>query len=91
MVLSILAERNENLTMRFEIIGPISHIETIAVGRAIRVLPLLQKRYGKGFWRKMKGVATIRLSNGRIRLAELHWYGAHGIGKKEIKRKMYLD
>jgi len=77
--------------MRFEIVGNISEIETIAVGRAIRILPLLRKRYGEGRWRKMKGVANVRLSSGRIRLAELHWYEAHGIGRKEIKRKKYLD
>jgi hypothetical protein len=47
--------------------------------------------YGKGFWKKMKGIALIRLRNGRTRLAELHWYEAHGIGKKEFKRKTYLD
>jgi hypothetical protein len=77
--------------MHFEIIGMITDIETIAVGKAIRILPLLQKRYGKGRWRKRKGVANIRLNDGRIRMAELHWYEAHGIGRKEMKRKRYLD
>ncbi|MGH9958639.1 MAG: hypothetical protein ACREBC_16170 [Pyrinomonadaceae bacterium] len=77
--------------MHFEIIGTITDIETIAVGKAIRILPLLQKRYGKGRWRKRKGLANIRLPNGTIRIAELHWYEAHGIGRKEIKRKRYLD
>ncbi len=77
--------------MRFEIIGPISHIETIAVGRAIRVLPLLQKRYGKGRWRKLKGIANVRLNDGTIRLAEVHWFEAHGIGKKKMRIKYYLD
>ena len=57
----------------------------------IRDLPRLRRLYGKGYWRKMKGSARIRLRNGRIRLAELHWYEAHGIGKKELKRKRYLD
>jgi hypothetical protein len=51
----------------------------------------LQKMYGKGRWRKMKGTALVRLRSGRVRLAEIHWYEAHGIGKKEIKRKRYLD
>ena len=46
---------------------------------------------GAGRWRKLKGVATIRLANDRIRVADLHWYEAHGIGRKEIKRKRYLD
>ena len=77
--------------MNFEIISDISQIETIAVGRSIRDLYRLKKTYGSGRWRKLKGIATIRLANGRIRLAELHWYEAHGIGKREIKRKRYLD
>jgi hypothetical protein len=75
----------------FEVIGEISEIELIAVGRSIRELPRLRKQYGTGRWRKLKGVAMIRLRNGRVRRAELHWYEAHGIGRKEIKRKRYLD
>ena len=77
--------------MRFEIISDITEIETIATGASIRDLARLRKCYGEGRWRKLKGVATIRLSNGRIRLAEIHWYEAHGIGQKEFKRKRYLD
>ena len=77
--------------MSFEIIGEITDIETIAVGSNIRDVQRLQKHYGKGRWRKRKGIARIRLADERIRLAELHWYEAHGIGKKEIKRKRYLD
>jgi hypothetical protein len=77
--------------MGFEIIGEITDVETIAVGKAIRELKRLQKQYGKGRWRKMKGVALVRLASGRIRQAEVHWYEAHGIGKKEMKRKRYLD
>ena len=77
--------------MNFEIISEISQVEIIAVGSSIRDLPRLNKTYGSGRWRKLKGVATIRLTNGSIRLAELHWYEAHGIGKLEIKRKCYLD
>ena len=77
--------------MIFEIIDEISDVEIIAIGREIRDLPRLQKIYGKGRWRKLKGTARIKLKNGNIRLAELHWYEAHGIGKKEIKRKRYLD
>ena len=75
----------------FDIVSEISEIETIAVGSAIRDLIRLQKYYGRGRWRKMKGIALLRLSNGMIRKAELHWYEAHGIGKKEYKRKRYLD
>ena len=77
--------------MDFELVGEITDIETIAAGRGIRVLPRLRRLYGTGYWRKMKGNARIRLRSGRIRLAELHWYEAHGIGKKEFKRKRYLD
>ena len=77
--------------MNFEILGEITVVETIAAGAGIRDIKRLRKNYGKGRWRKMKGVARVRLENGRVRLAELHWYEAHGIGKKEIKRKLYLD
>jgi hypothetical protein len=66
-------------------------VEVIATGGAIRELSRLSRLYGRGRWRKMKGVARVRLHNGDVRLAELHWYEAHGIGKKEIKRKRYLD
>ena len=77
--------------MDFELVGDVADIETIAAGRGIRDLLRLRRLYGKGYWRKMKGSARIRLRNGRIRLAEIHWYEAHGIGKKEFKRKGYLD
>ena len=77
--------------MDFEILGEITVPETIASGRGIRDLRRLHKAYGKGRWRKMKGSARIRLRNGDVRLAELHWYEAHGIGKREVKRKRYLD
>jgi hypothetical protein len=77
--------------MHFEIIGDITDIEPIAVGRAIREVTRLRKQYGRGRWRKLKGIALIRLANGRLRRAELHWYEAHGIGKREIKRKRYMD
>ena len=77
--------------MDFEIISEITDVETIAIGKAIRELPRLRKQYGQSRWRKLKGVASIRLPGGRIRRAELHWYEAHGIGRKELKRKRYLD
>jgi len=77
--------------MHFDILGEVGEIEIIAVGSRIRDRDRLQKLYGKGNWRKMKGVALIRLRSGRVRKAELHWYEAHGIGKKEFKRKRYLD
>jgi len=77
--------------MDFEVLGELSDIETIAAGLAIRDLQRLRRLYGRGRWRKMKGVARIRLPDGAIRVAELHWYEAHGIGKKELKAKRYLD
>ena len=77
--------------MHFEIIGAISESEPIAVNRSIRILALLQKRYGRGRWRKLKGVANVRLNDGTIRLAEVHWFEAHGIGKKKMRIKRYLD
>ena len=77
--------------MDFEVLGPITEVETIARGPGIRELPRLHRTYGRGRWRKLKGVARIRLANGSIHRAELHWYEAHGIGKKELKRKRYLD
>jgi hypothetical protein len=78
--------------MDFEIISEISDIETIATGRGIRYRKRLQKEYGKGRWRKLKGVAQVRLIDETIRLVEIHWYEAHGIGKKEFKLKLpFLD
>jgi hypothetical protein len=77
--------------MSFEIVGEISQIETIAVGRRIRELPRLRRQYGTGRWRKLKGVAVVRLRSGAVRRAEVHWYEAHGIGRKEVKRKRYVD
>jgi hypothetical protein len=77
--------------MYFEIIGEIGYIETIAIGGAIRDIMRLQKQYGSGRWRKCKGVAKVRLQNGSVRTAEIHWYEAHGIGKKKIKIKRFLD
>jgi hypothetical protein len=75
----------------FEIISEIVGIEVIAVGNSIRDLPQLVQVYGPGRWRKLKGSATVRLATGRVRRAELHWYEAHGIGKKDIKIKRYLN
>jgi hypothetical protein len=77
--------------MNFEVIGQIAQVETFATGSGIRELPRLRKIYGRGRWRKRKGVATVRLGDGTIRLAELHWYEATGIGRKELKLKRYLD
>ena len=75
----------------FEILGEIRGIETIAVGSAIRDLRRLRKQYGPGNWRKLKGTATVRLLDGTIRNAVIHWYEAHGIGKRKLKIKSFLD
>ena len=77
--------------MHFEILGEIQWVEAIALGRSIRELRRLNRVYGKATWRKMKGIAKIRLADGTIRLAELHWYEGHGRGKKETKIKRYLE
>jgi hypothetical protein len=76
--------------MQFEIVGEISQIETFATGSGIRERARLRRTYGEGNWRKRKGVADIRLGDGSIRPAELHWYEASGIGRKEFKIKQLL-
>ena len=77
--------------MTFEVVGEIEQVETIAAGASVKVRAFLRKTYGLGRWRKRKGVATVRLQNGKIRRVELHWYEAHGIGKRDLKIKHYLD
>ncbi len=77
--------------MFFEIYGELSGVETFAIGKSIRELPRLSKLYGKGRWRKRKGFADVKLPNGTIRQAEIHWYEASGIGKKEFKIKQFVD
>ncbi len=77
--------------MDFTIVGDVTDIETFAIGKAIREIGRLRKRYGRGRWRKRKGIAQVRLSDGTIRLVELHWYEASSIGKKEFKIKRYLE
>jgi hypothetical protein len=75
----------------FDIIGPIRAIETIATGRGIRVLDRLNREYGKGIWRKLKGIARVRLPDGTIGEAEVHWFEAHGIGKRRMKIKRLIE
>ena len=75
----------------FQVIGEIQGIETVASGGGIRDLPYLEERFGRGKWRKLKGFATVRLEDGTIAEAELHWYEAHGIGKRWMKIKRYID
>ena len=77
--------------MDFEILDKIQWIENIASARGIREVKRLNRIYGKTRWRKRKGVAKIRLSDGTIKIAELHWYEGHGKGKKELKIKKYLE
>ncbi len=77
--------------MIFELVSDIADIETIAAGSAIRDIARIRKKYGKGRWRKLKGKAYVRLVNGNIRYAEIHWYEAHGIGRKRMKIKQFLD
>jgi len=78
--------------MDFQIIGSIRDVETIAIGRQVRDLARLRRAYGKARWRKMKGRATVKLRDGTVRQAEVHWYEAHGIGRRELKLKLpFLD
>jgi hypothetical protein len=77
--------------MHFEIVGPIRAPETIATGSGIRELARLQRVYGRGRWRKRKGLATVQLESGVMRDAEIHWYEAHGIGRVEFKIKRFFD
>ncbi len=75
----------------FEIISPIEKVEIIAVAGGIRDVERLRKTYGSGRWRKLKGRALVRLEDGYECEAELHWYEAHGIGRREMKIKELLD
>ena len=75
---------------RFKILSEIRDIETIALGRGVYIRRYLERTYGRGRWRKMKGIATVELADGTICEAEIHWYEAHGIGKKEFKIKRIL-
>jgi hypothetical protein len=75
----------------FQLVGEIRNVQTIAVGRRIRVIARLKKLYGSGRWRKMKGEAMVRFAHGQLRRAELHWYEAHGVGRHGMKVKRLLD
>ena len=77
--------------MYFEIVGEVTHVETFAVASSIKEIARLRKLYGRGRWRKRKGIARVRLEDGATALAEVHWYEAHGIGRKEFKIKRYID
>ncbi len=75
----------------FELLGKIENVEIIARGGQIRDVARLQKMHGRGRWRKLKGTGRVRLLDGSEWPAELHWYEAHGIGKKEMKVKRLLE
>ena len=77
--------------MKFEIVGRIAKVEIVASGSGVRVRRFLRKAYGPGRWRKLKGIATVRLPNGGLRRVEIHWYEAHGIGRRDVKIKEYLE
>ena len=78
------------MPLRFELLSEIKQVTTIAVGRSIRDVKRLRKWYGAGRWLKQKGIATVRFEDGTITRAEVHWYEAHGIGRKEVKVKQLL-
>jgi hypothetical protein len=83
-------ERSLNNAMDFEIVSQLKAVEVIAVGNGIRDIERLCKQYSAGRWRKLKGFATVRLRDGSVHTAEIHWYEAHGIGRKEFKLKFPL-
>ncbi|MDZ7376823.1 MAG: hypothetical protein ONB13_09395 [candidate division KSB1 bacterium] len=75
---------------QFEIVGEIREVTTIATGRGVHIRRYLERTYGKGHWRKMKGKATVRIADGTICEAEVHWFEAHGIGQKDFKIKRLI-
>lgn len=77
--------------MSFELVDDIQQIEVIATGGSVRDRASLKEQYGGSRWRKLKGIAQVRLLNGRIRWAEVHWYEAHGIGRRRIKIKRFVE
>jgi hypothetical protein len=77
--------------VHFEIIGGLENVETIAVAGRIRDIMRLRRQFGEGRWRKLKGIARVRIASGETREAEVHWYEAHGIGRKKMKIKRFLD
>lgn len=74
----------------FEILGEIRDIETVAAGRGVYIRRYLERTYGKGRWRKIKGIATVRFADGTICEAEIHWFEAHGVGRKDLKIKRVI-
>ena len=78
------------MTRAFEIISEIRDLEMIAAGRGVYIRRYLVRTYGKGRWRKMKGIGTVQLDDGEICEAEIHWFEAHGIGRKDFKIKRVI-
>ncbi len=76
---------------QFELVGTISDVTVIASGRGVKIKGILDRKYGKGRWRKLKGIGHVRDSSGTIWRAELHWFEAHGVGRREMKIKQLLD
>jgi hypothetical protein len=84
-------ERGDKFRVPLQVISEIIGVETFAIGSGIREVARLRRIYGRGRWRKRKGVATVRLPDGVVRRAEIHWYEASGIGRKEMKIKRFVD
>jgi hypothetical protein len=78
------------MMIAFEILSEITDIETIAEGRGVYIRGYLERTYGRGRWRKVKGVATVQLPDGTVCEAEIHWFEAHGIGRKDFKLKRII-
>ena len=78
------------MMLEFEIVGEIRDVETIATGRGVYIRRYLERSYGKGRWRKMRGMTTVRLADGTICEAEIHWFEAHGIGRRDFKIKRVI-
>jgi hypothetical protein len=78
------------MTTAFEILGELRAVETIAAGRSVYIRRYLERTYGRGRWRKMKGIVTVQLTDGTICEAEIHWFEAHGIGRKDFKIKRII-
>ena len=76
---------------RFKLLSEIRNIETIASGHGVHIRRHLERAYGRGRWRKMKGFATVELEDGTIDEAEIHWFEAHGIGRKDFKIKRMMQ
>jgi len=79
------------MSASIKIIRPVRNIEPIAVRSGIRELATLRKLFGRARWRKLKGIAFVELPSGNVRLCEIHWYEAHGIGKRKMKIKRFID